>query len=71
MANPEKSETTNDSEAQYGVLNTERDILLKLGQFGPTLTSSREKATKKAEGEDHLEPVRIETVSLSEDTSPQ
>jgi len=54
------------------VLNTERDIFLKLGQFGPTLTTSREKATKKAEEEeDHLEAVRIKTVSLSQTEDPQ
>ena len=62
---PEKPETRGQGNAEYGVLNTERDVLLKLGQFGPTLTSSREKAATKAQGGDHLELVRIETMPVS------
>jgi hypothetical protein len=61
---PERSEASGQDDTQYGVLNTERDILLKLGQFGPTLTSNRDKAAKQAEGEDHLELVHIETTPL-------
>lgn len=63
---PEKQETTDQDDAQYGVLNTERDILLKLGQFGPTLTAHRDKATKRAQEGDHLELVRIETTPLDD-----
>jgi hypothetical protein len=63
---PEQSAASEQDDAQYGVLNTERDILLKLGQFGPTLTSNQDKAAKRAQGESHLELVRIETTPLAE-----
>lgn len=51
---------------QYGVLNTERDVLLDLGQFGPTLTTSREKAAKQAQADSHLELVEITTIPLDQ-----
>jgi hypothetical protein len=63
---PEQPEASEQDDAQFGVLNTERDILLKLGQFGPTLTSHRDKAAKQAQGEDHLQLVRIETTPVAE-----
>jgi hypothetical protein len=63
---PERSAASEQDDAQYGVLNTERDVLLKLGQFGPTLTSNQDKAAKRAQGESHLELVRIETTPLAE-----
>jgi hypothetical protein len=63
---PERPAASEQDDAQYGVLNTERDVLLKLGQFGPTLTSNRDKAAKRAQGESHLELVRIETTPLAE-----
>lgn len=66
---PEKP--TDDQEKQFAVLNTERNLLLKLGAFGPALTSNREKATKKAREGDHLEAVEIETVPVSEAESSQ
>lgn len=62
---PERPAASEQDDAQYGVLNTERDILLKLGQFGPTLTSNQDKAAKRAQGESHLELVRIETTPLA------
>lgn len=57
------------SNAQYGVLNTERDVLLKLGSFGPMLTSSREKAAKQARGGDHLDLVQVTTIPVSQQQS--
>lgn len=63
---PERPAASEQDGAQYGVLNTERDVLLKLGQFGPTLTSNRDKAAKRAQGESHLELVRVETTLLAE-----
>ena len=51
---------------QYGVLNTERDILLKLGQFGPTLTTNREKAAKQAQADSHLELVEVTSIPLDQ-----
>ena len=66
---PEKP--SDDQEEQFAVLNTERNLLLKLGQFGPALTSNREKATKKAREGDHLEAVEIETVSITETEDSQ
>lgn len=53
---------------QYGVLNTERDVLLKLGQFGPTLTTDREKAAKQAQAGSHLELVEVTTIPLDPKT---
>ncbi|MBP2251878.1 topoisomerase IA-like protein [Halarchaeum solikamskense] len=54
---------------QYGVLNTERDILLKLGQFGPTLTTNREKAAKQAQADSHLELVEVTSIPLDQSLS--
>jgi hypothetical protein len=51
---------------QYGVLNTERDVLLNLGQFGPTLTTNREKAAKQAQADRHLELVKVTTIPLDQ-----
>jgi hypothetical protein len=66
---PEKPETS-DEDAQFGVLNTERDSLLKLGPFGPAFTSDRDKAIEKAGGdhpaESHLVPVRVETIPVAD-----
>ena len=67
---PEKPDDT-DQEPQFAVLNTERNLLLKLGAFGPALTSNREKATTKAREGDHLEAVKVETVPVSEAESSQ
>jgi hypothetical protein len=55
-----------DGITQYGVLNTERDVLLKLGQFGPTLTTNREKAAKQAQADSHLELVELTTIPLDQ-----
>ena len=55
-----------DEITQYGVLNTERDILLKLGQFGPTLTTNREKAAKQAQADSHLELVEVTSIPLDQ-----
>ena len=61
-----------DQEEQFAVLNTERDILLKLGSFGPSLTSHPEKAIKKARGESHLEAVKVETIPIPDaESSPE
>jgi hypothetical protein len=57
-----------DGLTQYGVLNTERDVLLKLGQFGPTLTTNREKAVKQAQADSHLELVEVTTIPLDQTT---
>jgi hypothetical protein len=51
---------------QYGVLNTERDVLLKLGQFGPTLTTNREKAAKQARADSHLELVEVKSIPFDQ-----
>lgn len=51
---------------QYGVLNTERDVLLKLGQFGPTLTTNRGKAAKQAQADSHLELVEVTSIPLDQ-----
>jgi hypothetical protein len=51
---------------QYGVLNTERDVLLKLGQFGPTLTTNREKAAKQAQADSHLDLVEVTSIPLDQ-----
>lgn len=56
----------NEGITQYGVLNTERDVLLKLGQFGPTLTVNREAAATKAQGDSHLELVQVTTIPVAE-----
>ena len=58
-----------DEITQYGVLNTERDILLKLGQFGPTLTTNREKAAKQARADSHLELVEVTSIPLDQSLS--
>ena len=55
-----------DRITQYGVLNTERDVLLNLGQFGPTLTANREKAAKQAQADSHLELVEVTTIPLDQ-----
>lgn len=72
---PEKPDASEQDDAQYGVLNTERDILLKLGQFGPSLTSNRDKAARQAGGdnphENHLKLVRIETIPIAETEESQ
>jgi hypothetical protein len=71
---PEKPEAS-DEDAQFGVLNTERDLLLKLGQFGPAFTSDRDKAIEKAGGdhpaESHLAPVRVETIPVADEGESQ
>ena len=63
---PDKPEPEEHGDAQYGVLNTERDVFLKLGPHGPALTSSPENALKNAQEGTHLEPVRVETISITE-----
>lgn len=70
---PEKSETTDEDDGQFAVLNTERDLFLKLGPGGPALTSRRNKAIEEASGKynSHLEPVRIETTPIAEDGASQ
>jgi len=55
-----------DEITQYGVLNTERDVLLKLGQFGPTLTTNREKAAKQAQADSHLELIEVTSIPLDQ-----
>ncbi|WP_049984726.1 hypothetical protein [Halobellus rufus] len=55
-----------DEITQYGVLNTERDTLLKLGQFGPTLTTNRGKAAKQAQADSHLELVEVTSIPLDQ-----
>lgn len=70
---PAKSETTDEDDGQFAVLNTERDLFLKLGPGGPALTSRRDKAIEEASGKynSHLEPVRIETTSIGEEKESQ
>jgi len=52
---------TREGVTQYGVLNRDRNLLLKLGQHGPTLTTNKETAAKQAFGESHLELVEVTT----------
>jgi hypothetical protein len=65
---PEKLEA-GDEDAQFGVLNTDRDLFVKLGSGGPALTSDRDKAVEEASGKynNHLEPVRVETTPITDD----
>lgn len=58
-----------NGDAQYGVLNTERDVFLKLGSFGPTLTESRERAAKQARVDDHLELVQVIPIPVGQPAS--
>jgi len=60
--------TEGEGITQYGVLNVEREVLLKLGQFGPTLTTNREMAAEQAQAGSHLELVEVTTVPLSNTT---
>lgn len=66
---PEKP--VEEEEDQFAVLNTDRNILLKLGSFGPSLTGDPEKAIQKARGESHLEAVKVETLPVPEEELPQ
>jgi hypothetical protein len=70
---PEYPEAGDEDDAQFGVLNTERGVFLKLGSGGPALTSRRGKAIEAASGKynNHLEPVRIETTPIADDEEPQ
>lgn len=43
----------------YAVLNTERDVFVKLGQHGPHVTASFERAKRQADTEDHLTTVEV------------
>jgi hypothetical protein len=63
--------TERDGITQYSVLNTERNVLLKLGQFGPTLTTNREKAAKQAQADNHLELVEVTTIPLGQKNPPR
>jgi hypothetical protein len=66
---PEKPEAGDKDDAQFGVLNTERGVFLKLGAGGPALTHQQDKAIEAASGKynSHLEPVRVETTPIAED----
>lgn len=51
---------------KYAVLNTEQDLLLKLGQFGPHYTEDRTKAAKKAT-DSHLQLIKLEFIDTDDD----
>lgn len=71
---PDRVETSEQDDSQYGILDTEQSTLLKLGPSSPILISDREKAIEKAGGNDrmkgHLIPVRVEKLPV-EDSEPQ
>jgi hypothetical protein len=66
---PERPEADDEDDVQFGVLNTERGVFLKLGSGGPALASDRDKAIEAASGKynNHLEPVRVETTPVADD----
>lgn len=56
------------SDGKYAVLNTERNVFLSLGQFGPHYTTEKKKAARQAT-DVHLKLIKFEFADMSESQS--